>query len=205
MACSRDWENRLEARGIGPVAGIDEAGRGPLAGPVVACAVILPAELSFAGLNDSKKLSAAHRERLFSLLTENAAIAYGVGICEAEEIDRLNILRATHEAMRRALLALPSPASHALVDGLPVKGLPIEHTALVGGDGLSVSIAAASVIAKVTRDRLMQQWDTTYPDYGFAQHKGYGTAAHLAQLAEHGPCPIHRRSFAPVSQTAFAF
>jgi len=205
MACSREWETRLQARGLRPVAGVDEAGRGPLAGPVVACAVILPDDFALPGLDDSKKLSAIQRERCFGALTAHAAVVYAVGICEAAEVDQLNILRATHEAMRRALAGLALPAGHALVDGRPVPGLPVEHTALVGGDGLSVSIAAASVIAKVTRDRLMREWDSRYPQYGFSRHKGYGTAEHLARLAEHGPCPIHRRSFAPVSQTAFGF
>lgn len=204
MTCSLAWEKRLHSQGIRPVAGVDEAGRGPLAGPVVACAVILPEKFSGEGLTDSKKLTALQREKHFAALTSRIDVVYAIGVCEAEEIDRLNILRATHEAMRRALVGLTTTPAHALVDGLPVRGLPIEHTALVGGDGLSLSIAAASVIAKVTRDRLMHRWHVEYPAYGFSQHKGYGTAAHLNALNHHGPCPIHRRSFAPVAQATLA-
>jgi len=128
-----------------------------------------------------------------------------MAVVEAEEIDRLNILRATHEAMRRAVAALAAKPDHVLIDGLPVHPFPIAQTALVGGDGLSFSIAAASVIAKVTRDRIMVDMDARHPGYGFAQHKGYGTELHLAKLRVHGPCPIHRRSFSPVQQTEFPF
>ena len=182
------------------IAGVDEAGRGPLAGPVVAAAVILPAEFRHAVLDDSKKLSARKREAIFLELTTDSSVLWSVAIVEAEEIDRLNILRATHEAMRRAIGGLSIVPDHALIDGLPVHPFPIAQTALVGGDGLSLSIAAASVIAKVVRDRLMCKMDNLYPDYGFAKHKGYGTALHLDRLQRYGPCPIHRKSFSPVTQ-----
>lgn len=202
MPCTFDPERRLHAGGHAPVAGIDEAGRGPLAGPVVAAAVILPADYPAGGLDDSKRLTAAARDRHYERLTGDPGVAWAVAVVETEEIDRLNILRATHEAMRRAVLALRPPPRHALIDGLPVRPFPIAHTALVGGDTLSLSIAAASVIAKVTRDRLMAAHALTWPAYGFDQHKGYATAAHLASLHAHGPCPIHRRSFSPVAQLA---
>jgi len=201
MPCSFEHERALQEQGIFFVAGVDEAGRGPLAGPVVAAAVVFqdPAEIP-PGLNDSKKLTARKRDQLFEVLTTRSATLWAVSVQDAAVIDRLNILRATHLAMRSACAALPTPAGHALVDGLPVPNFPIPHTALVGGDALSLSIAAASIIAKVTRDRLMEHLDPQYPGYGFGKHKGYGTAAHLQALRELGPCPIHRRSFAPVAQ-----
>ncbi len=182
------------------IAGIDEVGRGPLAGPVVAAAVILPVDFHHEVLRDSKQLTARQRERLFEELTARADIARAVAIVSSEEIDRLDILRATHLAMQRAVEQLAPPPGHVLIDGLPVRGFPIAQTALVKGDALSFSIAAASVLAKVTRDRLMLDYDREFPQYGFAQHKGYGTALHLARLRQHGPCPIHRRSFSPVQQ-----
>ena len=199
MACSLDHERDLYARGALRVAGIDEAGRGPLAGPVVAAAVILPCDFSHAELNDSKQLTERKRERLYAELTADGAVVWSVAVVDSGEIDRLNILRATHEAMRRAALRLTVQPCHVLIDGLPVHPFPHPQTALVSGDALSLSIAAASVLAKVTRDRLMLEWDSRHPHYGFAQHKGYGTPQHLAQLQAHGPCPIHRRSFAPVA------
>jgi len=201
------FERQAWSAGCARVAGVDEAGRGPLAGPVVAAAVIFdPAFLvaqergELAGLTDSKKLSPAKRDHFFALLANRAELSIGVGRAEVEEIDRLNILRATHLAMARALRALPGLPDHALVDGLPVPGLPCPSTAVVGGDGLSLSIAAASVVAKVTRDRLMQELDGLHPGYGLARHKGYGTPEHLEALRRLGPSPCHRRSFAPVSQ-----
>jgi ribonuclease HII len=151
-------------------------------------------------LDDSKKLTATIRTEIYAELVGDPRLQWAVAVVESEEIDRLNILRATHEAMRRALTALATPPDHALIDGRPVRPFPIPQTALVGGDGLSFSIAAASVIAKVTRDRLMVAMDAEHPGYEFAQHKGYGTALHLARLRTHGPCPIHRRSFLPVRQ-----
>ena len=204
MACDFSRERALRARGIFLVAGVDEAGRGPLAGPVVAAAVILPDDCALEGLDDSKKLTARKREHFHAILTARADIHWGIGRAEVAEIDKLNILRATHLAMARALEALPRKPGHALVDGLPVRGLPVPHTALVAGDTLSLSIAAASIMAKVTRDRLMAALDAKYPQYGFARHKGYGVREHLEALRSHGPCPVHRRSFQPVAQTQFA-
>jgi ribonuclease HII len=204
MACDFSRERALHARGIFLVAGVDEAGRGPLAGPVVAAAVILPADCTLEGLDDSKKLTAKKREHFHAVLTVRADIHWGIGQADVAEIDRLNILRATHLAMVRAVEALPRKPGHALVDGLPVRGLPVPHTAVVAGDTLSLSIAAASIMAKVTRDRLMIALDAEYPQYGFARHKGYGVREHLEALRSHGPSPVHRRSFQPVAQAQFA-
>ncbi len=194
------------------VAGVDEAGRGPLAGPVVAAAVVfdpvfLEAEAtrSLAGINDSKKLSASRREFFHALLSACPQARIGIGRASVEEIDTLNILRATHLAMARAIEALEPLPELALVDGLPVQGLPVPHRAIVGGDARSLSIAAASIVAKVTRDRLMVDLSAVYPAYGFERHKGYGTKAHLNALHRHGPCPAHRRSFAPVAQRFLEF
>ncbi len=180
-----------------------------MAGPVVAAAAVfapgliesgLPAELK--GLNDSKQLSPAARRRYFALLTNHPGVRYAVAQVEAGTIDRLNILQATHRAMNEALARLAPPPEHVLVDGLLVPSLAFPQTPLVKGDARSYSIAAASVVAKVTRDALMGEYDRLYPAYGFASHKGYGTAAHLEALARHGPCPIHRRSFAPLKAAA---
>jgi ribonuclease HII len=205
MACNLAHEATLRARGFRFIAGIDEAGRGPLAGPVVAAAVIMPEKIRIKGLNDSKQLTELQRESIYEKLMAREDLTWAVAILEPVEIDRINILRATHEAMRRALAALAVAADHALIDGLPVHPFPIPQTALVGGDGLSYSIAAASVIAKVTRDRFMVEQDGLYPGYGFAQHKGYGTPQHLAALKQHGPCPLHRRTFLPADQPEFEF
>ncbi len=201
MACDLSRERALRARGFVLVAGVDEAGRGPLAGPVVAAAVILPDGFALDGLTDSKKVTAAKREKLYATLTTTTEILWAAAEATVTEIDRLNILRATHLAMARAIDALPERPDHALVDGLPVRGLSVDHTALVAGDSLSLSIAAASIIAKVTRDRLMVELDVEYPQYGFARHKGYGVREHLEALRQYGPCPVHRRSFQPVAQT----
>lgn len=200
MICSLAHEKKLRARGFSFVAGIDEAGRGPLAGPVVAAAAVLPEKFRHKTLRDSKQLTARQRDHIYEEIVQRQDIVWSVSIVHEEEIDRINILRATHAAMRRAVEQLPSPPDHVLIDGLPVKPFPIEQTALVKGDAISLSIAAASVIAKVTRDRLMLDYDQKYPAYGFAQHKGYGTALHLERLRQHGPCPIHRRTFLPVQQ-----
>jgi ribonuclease HII len=183
------------------VAGIDEAGRGPLAGPVVAACVVLPFGKRPEGLNDSKLRTPRQREALFEAILDLAR-GCGLGVVSAPEIDRLNILRATHLAMRQALDALPPGMQPdlVLIDGLPVRPFPIDQVALVKGDSRSASIAAASILAKVTRDRLMCEYDALYPMYGFAGHKGYGSAAHLRALAAHGPCPLHRRSFRPVAE-----
>ncbi len=202
-----EWERRLRQRGCSAIAGLDEAGRGPLAGPVVAAAVILPVAwmdhglpADLAGLNDSKQLTPAQRERFFARLTHDPEVRHAVARADPEEIDRLNILRATVLAMRRALALLQPPPDHLLVDGLSLPDLPGPHTALVRGDARSYSIAAASVLAKVTRDRCMLALDREHPTYGFARHKGYPTAEHRARLRQWGPCPAHRRSFLPVRQ-----
>jgi ribonuclease HII len=200
MACSFEHEISLRDSGVFSVAGIDEAGRGPLAGPVVCAAAILPLEAKPIGLDDSKKLTPRRRESLYLEITQNPAIRWAVVHISSEEIDRLNILRATHAGMRRAWEKLDPRPPHVLIDGLPVPDFPCPQTALVGGDGISLSIAAASVIAKVERDRAMIEYDQLYPEYDFAKHKGYPTAAHFAKLRKHGPCPIHRRSFATVAQ-----
>lgn len=205
MPCNLAHEDNLRARGFSLVAGIDEAGRGPLAGPVVAAAAILPPKFRHKVLRDSKQLTALQRERIYAELSVHTEIVWAVAVVETEEIDRINILRATHVAMQRAAELLTTKPDHVLIDGLPVRGFPIAQTAVVDGDTLSFSIAAASIFAKVTRDRLMLDYDRTYPAYAFAQHKGYGTALHLERLRQHGPCPIHRRSFSPVSQTLLPF
>lgn len=181
------------------LAGIDEVGRGCLAGPVLAAAVILPKSFEATGITDSKKLTAKQRERAYERIVAEA-LGVGLGQCEAAEIDRINILRATHEAMRRALAALPLAPDEVWVDGLPVPNLHPNCHSLIGGDSLNLAIAAASIIAKVTRDRLLVEYDALWPEYGFAGHKGYGSADHLAALEKHGPCPIHRRTFGPVAQ-----
>lgn len=180
------------------VAGVDEAGRGPLAGPVLCAAVILPPDDGLTGLDDSKKLSEARRERLFDAIRD-AAVGYAIVAVAAEEIDRLNILQATMQGMARAIRALPSCPELALIDGNKIPpGLPCPARALVGGDALERSIMAASVLAKVSRDRIMLALHAEYPEYGFDRHKGYPTPAHLQALRRHGACPQHRRSFAPV-------
>lgn len=187
------------------MAGIDEAGRGPLAGPVVAACVILPVEWIEGGvpesmrlLNDSKQLSEGQREDFFDQITSDPGIHCSIAECDSGVVDAINILRATHRAMNLAIAGMPCVVEHALVDGRPVKTLSVDQTALVKGDSLSYSIAAASVLAKVSRDRQMLQWHERHPEYGFAEHKGYGTPKHLAAIAQHGPCPIHRLSFAPL-------
>ena len=200
MPCSLEHEHRLTGSGYSIIAGIDEAGRGPLAGSVFASAVVLPAGFIPQGINDSKKLTPRVRERLHQQLTSEPDVLWAVAKKTASEIDLLNILRATHAAMRNAWELLEPRPDHVLIDGLPVPQFPCPQTALVGGDAISLSIAAASIIAKVERDREMEEMDRLYPEYGFAKHKGYPTAEHFAKLRLHGPCPIHRRSFAPVAQ-----
>ncbi len=199
------YERALLAQGVTRIAGVDEAGRGPLAGPVVAAAVIFPVEwirqgfsADWAELNDSKQLTERKRERFFELITAAKEVVQAIAIVDAPTIDRLNILQATHHAMNEALAQLGVKAEHALVDGLKVPSLRWPQTPIVKGDSLSYSIAAASVLAKVTRDRMMHSYDREFPAYGFAVHKGYGTKQHLAAITEHGPCAIHRRSFAPI-------
>lgn len=191
------FERRAREGGARFVAGLDEAGRGPLAGPVVAAAVVFESQRYPEGLNDSKKLSPAKRRRLYEIIIDNAHVS--VAVASAARIDRMNILRASLWAMGQALAGLPCSPDHALIDGRDLPpGLPCTGEAIIGGDGLSASIAAASIIAKVTRDLLMEAMGLAYPDYGFERHMGYGTAMHLDALGRHGPCSHHRRSFAPV-------
>ena len=176
------------------ICGIDEAGRGPLAGPVTAGAVILPKDCEILYLNDSKKLSPARRDALYDEIREKA-LAWAVGVVGPERIDEINILNADYEAMREAVAGLSLKPELLLNDAVTIPGIGIRQVPIVKGDAKSVSIAAASVMAKVTRDRMMEAFDSLYPEYGFAKHKGYGTAAHIAALKQYGPCPIHRRSF----------
>ncbi len=185
------------------VAGVDEAGCGPLAGPVVVAAVILNPRRRIQGLDDSKKLSPARREALYPQIVERA-VAWRIEFVRVDEIDTLNILQARLTGMRRALCALSPAATHARIDGdrLPVD-LPCHAEAVVGGDGLEPAIMAASILAKVARDRAMVELHALFPQYGFDRHKGYASQLHLAALREHGPCPHHRRSFSPVQQTLF--
>ncbi len=194
------FEIALQARGFLQIAGIDEAGRGPLAGPVAAAAVILPRGFSCPGLDDSKKINARKRELLYHRLTNDPAVLWSFATADREEIDRLNILRATHLAMRRAAEALSPAPDYCLIDGLPVKDFPLPYQAIVKGDGRSLSIAAASIIAKVSRDLIMSEIDREFPQFGFAKHQGYGTKVHLEALRNYGPCRHHRRSFQPVAQ-----
>ncbi|MBP3918304.1 MAG: ribonuclease HII [Clostridia bacterium] len=196
---SWEIENAVFAKGYHAVCGCDEAGRGPLAGPVVAAAVILPAGLIIPGLNDSKKLSEKKRDALYDVIVTQAE-AYAIAQATAEEIDEINILNASMLAMRRAVEALPKhhaniTADFALIDGNVSRGFTIPTQTVVGGDAKSPSIAAASILAKVTRDRLCLEMDAAYPEYGFAKHKGYPTAAHMEAVRTFGPCPLHRRTF----------
>jgi ribonuclease HII len=202
--CGLRYEKKLRALGITRIAGIDEAGRGALAGPVVAAAVILPEKFRHKKLNDSKQLLPELRQEIYHELVRRDDTKWAIGIVDSVEIDAINILRATHKAMRLALDALNALPDHVLIDGLPVLPFPLPQTALIDGDCVSLSIAAASVIAKVTRDTMMREFCARFPEYCFSQHKGYGTELHLLKLHEHGPCPIHRRSFEPVAQPLLA-
>lgn len=178
----------------GTICGIDEAGRGPLCGPVVAAAVILPDEYNILYINDSKKLSETKREEVYKEI-DKYAVAYGVGIVSPERIDEINILQATYEAMRTAIHKLSVTPDILLNDAVTIPMVDIKQVPIIKGDAKSQSIAAASIVAKVTRDHLMEEYDKLYPEYGFAKHKGYGTAAHIRAIKEYGPCPIHRRTF----------
>ncbi len=191
-------ERKLWRVGIEAVAGVDEAGVGPMAGPVVAAAALFPSEVFIKGVNDSKKLTAEQRERLFEPIMEKA-LSVGVGVVDADDVDRLNIYWAAMLAMRRALDAMAHRPAHVLVDGRTIPGLILPQTRIVGGDRKSFCIAAASIVAKVTRDRMMAEYDERFPGYGFAAHKGYCTSEHLETLQRLGPSPIHRRSFSPVA------
>jgi ribonuclease HII len=192
-------ERGLWEAGITRVAGVDEAGVGPLAGPVVAAAVVFAPGAALRGVDDSKRLTPTRRTALEAEIRA-LALGVGVGIVDVSDIDRLNIYRAALEAMRRAVLALPVSPDHVLVDARRIPDITAPQTALVHGDARSFSIAAASIVAKVTRDRLMHDLDARYPEYGFRDHMGYGTPQHLAAIDRHGPCPAHRRSFAPVRE-----
>ncbi len=193
------FEKQAQKSGFLQVAGVDEAGRGPLAGPVVAAAIILPEVFDLPGLTDSKKLTPKKRDNLFYLI-RSQAVAIGVGIVTAEEIDQINILQATLRAMSLAVQRLKVSADFILVDGVTPIPLPIAQKTLVKGDSRSLSVAAASIIAKVLRDRLMVAYDRRYPGYGFARHKGYGSAEHMAAVARLGPSPLHRKSFRGVRE-----
>lgn len=203
------FERQAWEQGAVRVAGVDEAGRGPLAGPVVAAALVFERvflEAEQYGLlreiTDSKALTSLQRDRLYRMLAGDCAASIGIGFASVSEIDELNILRATHLAMARALDHLSPAPDFALVDGLPVPGLPCASRAIIKGDARSLSVAAASIVAKVTRDRLMDELDREYPVYGLARHKGYGTRAHMEALLKYGPSPAHRRSFRPVQDAA---
>jgi ribonuclease HII len=193
------YEEEIKAKGYHPVAGVDEAGRGPLAGPVVAAAVILPDRACLIGLNDSKKLTAARREVLAGQIKE-LALAWSVGSSSVDEIFIENIHQAGLKAMRRAVEGLALRPAHVLVDGFKINRLDTPQTPLVNGDGLSASIAAASILAKVARDHIMDSYHKLYPEYGFDRHKGYGTEEHIQALSVYGPCPIHRAGYRPVQE-----
>ena len=188
-------EEDIYKTGVKSICGIDEAGRGPLAGPVVVAAVIMPKDSMIEGVNDSKKVSEKKREALYEQITEEA-IAWGVGIIDQKQIDEINILQATKKGLTMAIKELKVKPERIIVDALTgIDTLGIPYTPIIKGDEKCYSIAAASIIAKVTRDRIMRQWDEIYPQYGFEKHKGYGTAAHIAAIKEYGICPLHRLSF----------
>ena len=189
-----ELENELLDRGVAPLCGVDEAGRGPLCGPVAAAACVLPCGLVIDGINDSKKLTAKKRDILFDVIKQEA-IAYSIALATVEEINEYNILEATLLAMRRAIAGLTVPADYALVDGNVFRDFPVDGRAVIGGDATSPSIAAASILAKVTRDRICLELDAQYPGYGIAANKGYGTRAHMEALRNLGPTPIHRKQF----------
>ncbi len=193
------YERYAYQQGATAVAGLDEAGRGCLAGPVVAAAVILPRDWMHAEINDSKQLTPHQRERLFAVIQEHA-LSIGVGMAAADIVDRINVLQATHVAMKEAVANLPIPPDYLLLDAVKLSKMPMPQCSIIKGDSLSLSIAAASIIAKVTRDRLMKEYDRQFPSYGFAGHKGYGTQQHRNAIKAHGPCPIHRVTFRGVKE-----
>lgn len=194
------FERAARQKGFSVIAGIDEAGRGPLAGPVVAAACVIPADVFIEGVDDSKKLTVMKRQEIFERLMADSRLSYGVGIISHQQIDEINILQATILAMLQAVASLCCVPDWLLVDGLKLNHPSIPSEKIIAGDQKSQSIAAASIIAKETRDRLMVEYDAQWPQYGFARHKGYGTVAHLAALAKYGPSPIHRRSFSPIKE-----
>ena len=188
-------EEEIHNSGVEYICGIDEAGRGPLAGPVVIAAAIMPRNSMIEGVNDSKKVSEKKREELYEIITKEA-ISYGVGIIDQKEIDRINILNATKKGVTQAIQGLKTKPELILVDALNgIDTCNIKYDSIIKGDAKCYSISAASILAKVTRDRIMREWDEVYPQYGFAKHKGYGTKAHIEALKEYGPCPIHRKTF----------
>lgn len=203
MGPTEEFERAARLCGYRRIAGIDEAGRGPLAGPVVAAAVVLPVRCRLSGIDDSKQLSEGERARLYAAILEHA-VGMGIGSADVGEIDRLNILEATKLAMRRAIDQLTPPPDYLLIDAVMLPGIGIPQRPIIKGDSLSFSIAAASIIAKVTRDRLMAEYHDMFPEYDFLSHKGYGTREHLQRLARHGPCSIHRRTFTPVHEAILA-
>lgn len=191
----KEKENELRKQGFNSICGIDEAGRGPLAGPVVVASVIMPAESNIEGVNDSKKISEKKREKLYEQILDEA-ISYGVGIVGQDEIDEINILNATKKGLTMSLQELTVKPDLIIVDALNhIDTMGIPYESIIKGDAKCYSISAASIIAKVTRDRIMREWDKVYPEYGFERHKGYGTSAHIEAIKEYGLCPIHRRSF----------
>ena len=194
-----EFELEARRRGYRWIAGLDEAGRGPLAGPVVAAAVILPTRCRLVGVDDSKQVSEPERVRLYEVIVQRAR-GVAIGVATEQEIDHLNILEATRLAMCRALASLTLQADYLLIDAVTLPDLAIPSRSIIKGDTLSISIAAASIVAKVTRDRMMVAYHRAYPEYNFLSHKGYGTEEHLLRLTQHGPCAIHRRTFAPVAQ-----
>ncbi|GIN37549.1 ribonuclease HII [Heyndrickxia oleronia] len=193
------YENELAGQGFEYIVGIDEVGRGPLAGPVVAAAVILPKGFKLLGINDSKQLSEKKREEYYHYIVENA-ISVGIGLITAEEIDQLNIYEATKKAMLEAITNLSIRPDYCLIDAMKLN-IPYPQQSIIKGDALSVSIAAASIVAKVTRDNLMKKYSIAYPEYKFEQHMGYGTKEHLLAIKKYGPCPIHRKTFAPIKNS----
>ncbi len=198
-------ESQARQKGFRSVAGVDEAGRGPLAGPVVAAACVIAEGLFFPGINDSKKLPPHRRKLLFEQITHHPKVFFAVGCVDHLTIDRINIYQASLQAMREAVYQLKERPDYLLVDGVHLKLTDIVCERIVGGDGLSQMIAAASIIAKESRDQMMMEYHEEYPQYHFNENKGYGTPAHQAALSEYGPCPIHRRSFAPVSQLELSY
>lgn len=187
-------EKSLKGKGYTYIAGVDEAGRGPLAGPVYAAAVILPEDAELTGVNDSKKLTPKKREELFEKITQ-IAVSYSIFSVDEKEIDEINILNATHKAMNGAVNGLSKKPDYVIIDGNSIKGMELPHETVVKGDAKSISIAAASILAKVARDRYIDEMGKVYPEYGFESHKGYGTKAHTDAILKHGVCPIHRRTF----------
>ncbi len=194
-----EYEEELYDSGLQYICGVDEAGRGPLAGPLVVAACILPPFLRIEGINDSKKLSAKKREELYKIIIKEA-VDYKIVFISEKEIDTLNIYQATKKGMLKAIAGLNQQPDHILIDAMPLSELKISHTSIIGGDARCASVAAASILAKVTRDHYMEKMDVKYPNYGFKRHKGYGTKMHMEALEKYGPCPIHRKTYFPVSK-----